>query len=265
MSNITEASIVATAEKILLEGKHFEDNGCKLADLMKKIKSNLEGGDDLKDSKIYGVLLQEVKSEEGKIRSGGPHRGYYIKSHEGRGNEKPSKIKERHLYPLVEMWMREKKFYKTIENVSNNTKGKKWGNPDVVGVSYHNNFGINYFELSTAEVKTSMEDWRMYIFEAVSHKRFSDKVYYMFGSADDKPISEIEDMFYYAEKYKIGLCKIIITEDIMKWNSLDEGKKLEIMDNSIVELFPAPIDSSLIREKMKFLDNLGVKTQIGIF
>ncbi len=269
MHKFDESKIISIAEETLKSGKHYEGNGCKLADLIGKIKKEIKKqfGEEveLKDSKIYGVLLDEVKSEDGVIRSGGPHKGYYIIKDDNKGKDSYKiKIQEKDLYPIVEMWIKEKKSYDIIGNVSNKTKGGKWGNPDVVGISFHNNFGINYIEMVTVEVKPSMQEWRQFIFEAVSHKRFSDKVYYIFGCHDDKYIPDMEEMFYYAEKYKIGICKLHITENVQNWDKLDDGKKLEVMDNSIIELFPAPIDNALVREKIKFLEKLGVRTQVAV-
>lgn len=168
------------------------------------------------------------------------------------------------MYPIVELWLSEKKQYGVISEVYNKTKNKKWGNPDIVGVNIYDDFGIRHLEVATIEVKPSLKDWRQYIFEAVSHKRFADKAYFMFWVTEAEMMKELEEMYMYADKYKIGLCQITISkEDVCNWDKKTEGEKLEIIDSCIIELFPAPIDDASMREKLSFLKKLGVVSKVS--
>ncbi|WP_156098500.1 hypothetical protein [Thermopetrobacter sp. TC1] len=115
----------------------------------------------------------------------------------------------------------------------------------------------------TIEVKPNLKDWRQYIFEAVSHKRFADRAYFMFWVTETEAMKELEEMYMYADKYKIGLCQITVEEkDVRDWEKKTEGEKLEIIDSCIIELFPAPIDDASMREKLSFLKRLGVISKV---
>ena len=263
---LSKEEVVNIAIEILKE-KEFKlgkDRGMRLADLLAEIKkriSKIYPDESIKESAIYGILRDEVKRESGNIFSGGPHKGYYYIEGEGGGKEK---IRESSLYPIVEMWLNEKKQYGVVSKVYNRTKNKKWGNPDIVGVNLYDDFGVKHIEIATVEVKPDLKDWRQYIFEAVSHKRFADKAYFMFWLTESEAMKELEEMYMYADKYNIGLCQITIgKKDIDGWEKKSEGEKIEIIDSCIIELFPAPIDDAGMREKLNFLKNLGVRSKIS--
>ena len=271
---ISQEEILEIAVHILKEHRAVDEkNGMRLASLLKKIKEKIEENNpeiNIKESTIYGVIREEAKKEGGNIFSGGPHRGYfYIESPSEdediakEDEENRKNICEKDLYPIVELWLREKKQYGVISEVHNKTRNKKWGNPDIVGVNVYDEFGVRYLEVVTIEVKPNLKDWRQYIFEAVSHKRFADRAYFMFWVTEAEGMKDLEEMYMYADKYKVGLCQITISEgDLKGWEGKSEGEKLEIIDGCIIELFPAPIDDAITREKLYFLKNLGVVSNI---
>ena len=265
MMKPTQEEIIRIATDILSRDYTIDkDRGMRLADLLNNIKNIIRKNypdEKIKESAIYRILLDEAKREGGNIFSGGPHKGYYYIEEI---KEKKKNIDESSLYPIVEMWLNEKKQYGVVSEIYNKTKNKKWGNPDIVGVNLYDNFGIKHLEIATVEVKPDLKDWRQYIFEAVSHKRFADKAYFMFWITEAEAMRELEDMYIYADKYKIGLCQITIAkEDVQSWKKKTEGEKIEIIDTCIIELFPAPIDDASMREKLNFLKNLGVKSNVS--
>lgn len=56
----------------------------------------------------------------------------------------------------------------------------KWQNPDILGITFKELLGQEILELTTVEVKPSMDSWQQYIFEAVSHSMFVHRAYFAF-------------------------------------------------------------------------------------
>ncbi|WP_156098501.1 hypothetical protein [Thermopetrobacter sp. TC1] len=116
--------IVNTAVDILKNGKYTIDKtkGMPLANLLKKIKEKLDKQNpdlNIKESAIYKILREEAKKEGSNILSGGPHRGYYyietvVDEEESNESDDSQAISEKDLYPMVELWLSEKKQYGVI-------------------------------------------------------------------------------------------------------------------------------------------------------
>ena len=140
--------------------------------------------------------------------------------------------KEKHLWPLVASWLKTEKDYQYASDTHANVKSNgKWGNPDVVGLNFIEEFGFFNIEIVTVEVKPSLSSWRTWIFEAVSHKRFSERVYFAVRT-NDPDGSEISELARYSEKYGIGLLIIdLLDSDYRKltnWTSIsDDIRNLE--------------------------------------
>ena len=67
-------------------------------------------------------------------------------------------------------------------------------------------------EIYTAEVKPSIMSWKSWIFEAVSHSRFSERCYFIFRS-DGEVTELVADLIDYAERFGIGIAVIEIDDD----------------------------------------------------
>lgn len=208
-----------------------------------------------------------------KIVSGGPRSGYWIddsiveKEKEKEEIEsqpvvvvaggKKKNFSEKNLYPLIELWLATKGY--RSKDVSDLRSGGKWGNPDIVGLAFIDSFGTNEIEIVSCEVKTSTSNWEQFIFEAVSHKRFSNRAYYCARVKDDAPLPDA--MRFYAEKFRVGLVEVNLTdEEAFSLIGIDRDyKKLENYLSNIYEVFPALFDAVSSLEKVKILERLEVE------
>ena len=182
-------------------------------------------------------------------------------------SNKQERVLEKYLWPVVALWLKEVKSVDRVSHeVANLKGGGVWSNPDVVGLSPFEELGFFDVEVVTAEVKPNLSQWRYFFFEAVSHKRFSERSYFIFRS--DGTGAHEEELRQYAEKYRIGLVKMDFSDDevkgLAKWSSFDEADKTEYVER-FVELIPAPFESISIREKVKFLNQVGVSNKKDLF
>lgn len=153
--------------------------------------------------------------------------------------------KERNLYPCLVEWLKEKKYL--AKDTSALRNGEKWGNPDITGLKVINSIiGNDRIEICTIEAKPDLRDWRQYIFEAISHKRFANRTYFAFAVGAEKPeeglIKDREAMRQYAEKYKIGIIAIFMETD--DYRNLSKINDLSLNDVVILELWPAIYDET---------------------
>ena len=153
---------------------------------------------------------------------------------------------ERDLYPLLHLWLRTKDF--VAKDISNLKSGGKWGNPDVIGVKRVDLFGSVEIEIASCEVKLSEQNWEQFIFEAISHKRFSNRSWfaYRISQAGKSLPKAIE---YYAERYKVGIIQILLTdEELLKLKSAKNEVVEELVDR-INERVPALYEHVPLQEK----------------
>ena len=139
---------------------------------------------------------------------------------------------------------------------------QKWSNPDVVGIRVARNFGLTDIEITSVEVKVSSASWRHDIFEAISHKRFANCVYYCYPVTEGLDKLD-EDQSRYAELYKIGILHVYLEElqldtilagPIVPPNLLDGIDVVEAVEVRI----PAPYDFISPRYQIEFLKSLGL-------
>jgi hypothetical protein len=173
---------------------------------------------------------------------------------------KQDKVLEEHLWPIVSLWLREtKSVERTSYKVANLKRGGIWSNPDVVGLSTFEDLGFFDVEVVTAEVKPNLSNWRYFFFEAVSHKRFSERSYFVYR--DDSGGSHENELRQYSEKYGVGLVKMDFSDDdvktLAKWKTISEVDKVQFLE-AFVEIIPSPFDPISVRDKVKFLNQIGV-------
>lgn len=166
--------------------------------------------------------------------------------------KKKNQQRELKLYKLLSDWLRSMRYNASV--TYNTKKGKMWGNPDITGVMVDDNLilGQRNIEIATIEAKASVNNWRREFFEAVSHKRFSNRAYFAFAypakeatPASLELIPEYAEMRKYAEKYKVGLIAVLVQPE--KYNMLvkdDLKQNFEISLDEVVvlELWPAVFD-----------------------
>ena len=216
------------------------------------------------------------KKADSRIQCKGRKQGYFvspiINSVEDSNNDEESveqprkgKLAEKDLYPLVKLWIESfLKSFKAID-ISGLRGGLKWRNPDLLGVKEIDFLGNEQFEILTIEVKPSMQDWTMYIFEAVSHSLFSNRTY--FAYLKDNYYEKVPDeMKLYALKFGIGIISIAIDEDQRQniRNSTELLKALEDNQCEIKEEVPAPFHVPDIDLQKKFLDGLDIHTKTDL-
>ena|GEM_PF-5611924 len=181
---------------------------------------------------------------------------------------KKEKTLEKHIWPLVAHWLRETK---RIPNVSHEVASFKsrgsWSNPDVVGLHPFEELGFFDVEVTTIEVKPSLKQWRYYFFEAVSHKRISEQVYFVFRS-DNDDLNEVEELKRYSEKYGVGLVELQLDDQqyasLANWKTLTDDDLTNLLER-MVELMPAPVEPLSIRSKISFLRQMKIKSKSDIY
>ena len=221
--------------------------------------------------RIYPVIRDRAKEKTALFSSKrGRNGGYFvIAAPENSASEtdatprtKRSGTLEKHFYPLIARWLEdEKEFVYTNYEIANKKVGGKWGNPDVVGLNLVNKLGFFAVDVVTVEVKPTMANWREFIFEAVSHKRFSDRVYFAVRMAG-RDSDELPDLTDYCKKFGIGLVASDMSnaqyDQLVHWPSLDEQEKVLLLE-SLSEVVEAPLDEVSVSLKVKFLQDLGFK------
>jgi hypothetical protein len=166
---------------------------------------------------------------------------------------------EKSLYPLVELWLSTKGL--RAKDTSTAKSGGKWGNPDIIGLNRIQAFGISDIEIASCEVKINTSNWEQFIFEAISHKRFSDRSYFCVrhDGSSDVPKS----ILYYAEKFRIGVVLIELSDnDLIEIESIgNDFKRLEPYLDRVSEIFPALFDAVSAQEKVLLLERLGIRDE----
>lgn len=267
MSNYS--SIIEAAEKFLREKKAFGPSNSQSS---KAVISHVREATDI--GVTDGTILNYVSNaanndDESNIISGGSHGGYWVDiSHdqeptlaepeiENQTIESkkgaPVTVSEMVLYPLVELWLAKKGY--TSKDLSRLKSGGKWGNPDIIGVGRWEVFGEVELEFASCEVKISESNWEQVIFEAISHKRFSNRSWFCFRT-NGKEILPAK-MEYYAERYRVGIVSIAITDDeLLKL----KDKLLDPIDliDKVVEVIPALYDQVPLREKAELVQRTQV-------
>lgn len=201
------------------------------------------------------------RNENSRITCEGKRQGYYLRDVEndtvGTSNEITQSIdeegegiglsdepatkynqKEKHLYPILVDWLRERGYW--AQDISTNKALGKWGNPDVAGINTNSNlFGGHSIEIATIEAKVTKCDWEKLIFEAVSHRRFSNRAYFAFAHPAEFYLKlPLSKMRKYGELFKVGILVILIPGDQLK--NLDTA--IEDDDQTdIIEIISAPL------------------------
>lgn len=251
-----------------------EDNPMSVKDLLAKIGEILP--QKVKTYLVYHDISNASQDPTSRISSRkGRGGGYFILSESAvqldeaapAKSNKQERVLEKYLWPVVALWLKQVKSMDRVSHeVANLKSGGVWSNPDVVGLSPFEELGFFDVEIVTAEVKPNLVQWRYFFFEAVSHKRFSERSYFIFRS--DGSGSHEEELRQYAEKYRVGLVKMDFSDDevkgLSKWDSFSEEDRTEYVER-FVELIPAPFEAISIREKIKFLNQIGVSNKKDLF
>jgi hypothetical protein len=223
------------ASKIATKGK-------KQGYYLDKSQASLEDSQDVQETTQY----EAAQNSEGTIKN------------DQEKSRKPRIERERLLYPAIENWLIAQG-YQSADTSSSRGLGK-WGNPDVVGISALDAFSGVSIELVTVEAKSSLDNWEQWIFEAVSHRRFTNRSYFAFAHPDEGIAKIPQDMRYYSELYEIGILLISMDSDIYKELHASNFKASEIdPDNyEIIEIYAAPYHFVQPRYQLRFCESLGI-------
>lgn len=259
--------------------KPVDGKGPPLKEIIPKIIEKVD--ESVNDSFVYGVLNEANKSDLSPIRSGGPWRGYYLD--QGKVDQRTNidsdeveaeilvgktKLAEKHLYPLVALWMKtKKKCVHVSDNVHGLRRGGIWSNPDVVALNPIDRLGFFDIEAISAEIKLSDQQWQKWVFEAVAHRRYVDRSYFIFR-AKDGVVGMDAEILVYAEKFRVGIAVIDLPDEkvtsVVNWKNLSETDRLEFVD-AIVEVVPAPSENVSVREKCEFLENINIRQKDELY
>ena len=265
MANPTYIQIVKLGEEFLKSrGYTSQENKTSSRAVVDAIQSEIANR-HLELGVVRGTIFSYIShaannDDNSSIASGGPWGGYwYDESSLGEVSIKPVDVaeietehgkpvsfNERDLYPLLHLWLSAKDF--VAKDVSNLKSGGKWGNPDVIGVKRVDLFGSVEIEIASCEVKLSEANWEQFIFEAISHKRFSNRSWYAYRiSQAGKPLPKAIE--YYAERYKVGIIQILLTdEELIKLKTQTQEAVEEFIDR-VSERVPALYEPVPLQEK----------------
>ena len=237
----------------------------------KKLKEDNENIIQIPDNTIATTISILSHKADSRIQCPGKKQGYYVLpisenlvDDEDVGEAEQGdkgKLVEKDLYPLLKEWMGLSLSVKSID-ISARRGSLKWRNPDLLGIKEIDFLGNEQFEILTIEVKPNIQDWTMYIFEAVSHSLFSNRTYFAYLK-DTFDAKVPDEMKLYASKFGIGIISIAIDDDVRPTITCSEKLLEALKDNAcqINEEVPAPYHVPDIYLQKKFLDGLDIHTK----
>ncbi len=240
--------------------------------VVQAVKDKIKSGDlaiSLSDGSMLSYLSKAANQEVSSgIVSGGVGVGYYLA---GEGNDAPDQsevdvkevkvakgkketIREKDLYGLMELWLNQKGY--SAKDTSNLKKGGRWGNPDIIGVERVDLFGAVQIDVASCEIKLSEDGWEQVIFEAISHKRFSNRSWFCYRvEGEGHPLPK--GIEYYAERYKVGVVQIILADSDVIDLQKENKTPLDFIDR-VVERIPALFDHVPLGEQKDVVDRAGI-------
>lgn len=245
--------------------------GVSGSEIIRAIKGKVE----LAHNSMYNYLSHAATHDaKSGIISEGPHRGYWFNQNalettqkleaqaqqeEHKAELKERLSRERSLYAVIAQWLSGKGY--SASEVSETKSGGKWGNPDVAGVSVAQELGLTDIEIATVEVKVNFASWKTDIFEAISHKRFANRVYFCFPVTESTNKVD-EEVLRYSELYRIGILHIELEDSefrkLIDARSMAELDHLAIDPSQVQEKVPAPYDFIAPRYQLEFLKRIGI-------
>lgn len=170
---------------------------------------------------------------------------------------KKEREKEAVLYPLLKKWLLEEEY--RVKDTSQSKSHGKWGNPDITGIKVSDFIGSKEFEITTIEAKIDRNSWEYNIFEAVSHRRFANRVYFAFAHPESLINQIPSDLRYYCEVYSVGLLLVVLNDDLYeKFLNGDVSSISSEDDYEIKEIYPAPFNSIRMKYQKKFLNSINI-------
>ena len=218
------------------------------------------------ENSFYAHLSSAVQDEDSPVNCEGPWKGYYLlpteiaelpvvasPAPEPTPEEKTRKEREVLLYPVALNWLKAQG-YRCSDTAAGRKMGK-WGNPDITGLLVTETVGMTEVEIATIEVKTSFNDWEYWIFEAVAHRRFSNRAYFAFAHPEELALKLPSALRHYSELYHVGILTFLLSNEL--FTKLTKGDLTQPVDPSEVlvqELYSAPFMTVHAPAKKRFFE-----------
>lgn len=261
---------------------YLKDAGIKAQEVSKsnkqivdEIRKQIDAGRlnvDLADGTILNYLSFAANNDpDSAIVSAGPRKGYWYEE-PAQPSERPIDeeqvaagsgpeitVAEKDLYPLVELWLQQKGFHS--KDLSSLKSGGPWGNPDIMGFERVEAFGAVQLELASCEIKVKEANWERDIFEAISHKRFSNRSWFCYRvESEEAPLPK--QMHYYAERYRVGVVQIVLDDEELISLKQKRSTPLEFIER-VVERVPALYDHVPLREQRDLIERSGIRISLS--
>lgn len=237
---------------------------------------------ELVDNTFVQYLSKSAADENSNIATPGRRKGYYIsrfveelareEATEDSSEDAPTQIlskrkfeREKLLYPVLVNWVQEQG-YRAMDTSSIRARGR-WSNPDVTGVRSTETFGSTEVEVLSIEAKLNSQQWDYDVFEAVSHRRFTNRSYFAFAATPEAvPKLDHASMRYYAELYGIGMLIVAMSKDVHDSLTKPEEKHskrredpITLDEADVLEMYSAPFYYVQPRWQMEYCKNVGIE------
>jgi hypothetical protein len=156
----------------------------------------------------------------------------------------------------MELWLQKKGGY-IAKDVANLKAGGRWGNPDIIGVNLVQLMGAFEVDVVSCEVKIADSNWEQMIFEAISHKRFSNRSWFCYR-VDAKNAPLPKGIEYYAERYRVGVVQICLTDAELIELKNKSKQPVDYIDDRVIERIQALYDPVPLREKRDVIQRTGI-------
>lgn len=212
----------------------------------------------------YGYKLGARLSVDPVISVGNAAAAHYSgdEGYSGDEEQSPSQYvqREKKLYEAFSYWLAAKGY--NASDVSRKKRGGVWGNPDVAGLKITQTLGGGLdIDIASVEAKITIKQWRKDFFEAVSHKRFADRVYFAFAhpsnDVDQSRIPDLDALKAYGEKFRVGVAILLLPQ--VQYEILTGGNGdvlLKTGEYEIIEVWPAVFDRTSVVEREAFLQDV---------
>lgn len=173
--------------------------------------------------------------------------------------------RERLLYPFLRDWLMSQGY--RAKDTSLIKGNSRWGNPDITGLKIIDNVLSTEIEIATIEAKASLRNWKIDFFEAVAHRRFSNRAYFAFPIGDNKPREVLRELRYYSELYEVGVLLISMPEAALKEYESTGILPLENIEDyiDIIEFYTAKFNNLPIMYQKDFYKSLGIKERKDLY
>lgn len=260
-------------------GAKSEDNSVSGPDILRN--ANKQYPDHgVKDNTFFVNLSLLVRRSDSKLNSAGTRKGFYLSEavakleqlseNTAKETAEPTESKkrierERLLYPVFLEWLFVQG-YTQADNTADlrNQDLGTWSNPDLTAIRVYDVLGTTgSIEIATIEVKLTIDNWKYNIFEAVSHKRLANRVYFAFAHPQETITKIDPDLKAYAELYGIGI--LVLPLETETFEHLVSGKVRSELENvastDIVEYFSAPDSGVSYPFRGRFLKAIGIEKE----